>query len=712
MKKISFIFACILAWSASGLQAATYIWNDAGNHLWTNSANWLPAVKPTGADTAGFNENKVGPVLVDAPAAASFIYWTNKFGGQYNVTINPGATLAPTSAYVCYQAYTSSVVIGGGGTFQVGGSAASVFYVGYRLSGSLLTTPTDGRLTVSNALFHMNKLGSFAAGYCPDNNSHSTYGEVDLTNATIVTDSVQTNRFKVTDSMFIGSKLYAGGLLRLPPSVTNIEASIITLGPYGQGASTYGILDLGESPQLQTLVATNTLNVYRGRIVWSENGTVKTGMPANVSIRVGSPGSPGALTLGYTVGSPTEVRWGGFKGLEAYLSSLIVGRMSGGSGGNTSIGELDLQSTNTTRLVGSISDVAMNIPYVVIGGPDAGGDYNQQGILKLPRTVNSITANNMFLGGFGNSAANSEINLGSNSLLTAITVSNVLQIGCGNFRHTDVSGNVRTGFPVNVQLTVGVSPSQRGKLFVRKTNVSYGMVGLANGTQLNGIGKFQAYLDEVGVGMGTGNTAAASQYGILDLRSCTNLLLDVDGTMNIGGVGSKSGANGPTGHGFAYLPAGTASLGNLNVGGVRDSIYGEGELWLSNTVIVVTNTVIGQTGFVTNQINGRSSGLDSAGPTISLVASNATSANKFGRMFLNFQADPIDVSKSYWGLKVKGNEIPYVQGLTNSMNVTVIKSGLSPANQAKLGVYYNTSGDYTYLGLPASGFKGTLLIIQ
>lgn len=709
MKKISFLFACILTGAASGLQAATYIWNDAGNHLWTNALNWSPTTKPTGADTASFNETKVGPVIVDAAAAASVIYWTNKFGGRYNVTINPGATLAPTNAYVCYQAYTSSVVIGGGGTFQVGGSAASVFYVGYRLYNSQNSVPTDGRMTVSNVLFNMNKLGIFGAGYNYDNSSQSTYGEVDLTQATIVTDNVQTNRFKVTDTLFVGYQ-FAFGLLRLPPAVTNIEASTIHIGPRNQSGTSLATLNLGESPQLQTLVATNSLWVYRGQIVWSESGTTKTGMPPNVSITVGTPGSPGTLALGYTKGSVAEVRWKNFKGLETYIANLFLGRNQSGVG--PSIGELDLQSTNTTRLLGSISDVAMNIPNVVIGGPDVGVDFSQQGILKLPRTIASITVSNLFLGAFGNSPLNSEINLGSNSLLTAFTVSNVFQIGCGNILHTDASGSSRTGFPGNVQFKVGVSQSQRGKLIVRKTLVSYGMVGLANGTRIDGINKFQAYLDEVVVGVASGNSAGLSHYGFLDLRSCTNLLLDVDGTMNIGGVGSKIGANGPTGHGFVYLPAGTASIGNVNVGGARDSIYGEGELWLSNTVIVVSNSVlIGQTGLVTNQVNGLSSGLDLSSTNISLVASNATSANMYGRLFVNFRADPINAFKPYWGLKIKGNEIAFVQGLTNSLNVKVINTGLSPANQAKLGVYYNTAGDYTYLGVSPL-VSGSLLLIR
>jgi len=686
--------------------AVTFFWDDtSGDHLWTNEQNWTAdSGYPSSAanDYAVYDDRHVGVCTVDTDVAVQRLYVTNTTG-RFETEINNGVTLtARDYLIVSFNNYISDVLITGGGTLQLGrGTDEGRLYVGYRSTSSVYPY---GRMTVSGAVVNAENLYQLSVAYNFASHASCT-GYLDLAHATIRSGSA-TNMLKITS----GSRTLGGlrvceygnnqGTLLLPSTLTNITVDgPLQLGSTYAAGGRYSKIDLGTDPQLERLAVKGNLTILHGDIEYRDGATSVTGFPANVDLVIGAPGAP--VTFGLAAvssGSPAN-SWRGFRRFESYLSLLTIGSPGGSNVGNP-VGELDLTATNTIELVGSITASRVSITEARLGFT-----YRGQGKLKLPPSITNMVFSNLYLGAArgGSTAPDySFIDLGTNSQLRSLIVSNTLQIGKGRFVYHDGSGTY-TGLPGNVTVRIGMSATDRGQLVLGQF---YGYPGPYS--VLNGIGSFEAYLDQctIGENVHTGYENWPCT-GVLDLRECTNLVLDVDGAMNLGHSGG--------GVGYAYLANGQAVVGNLNVGatGREANQNVEGYFWLSNVVMTVSNAVaLGDPldapsdGIVTNIIAGSSCGIDLQ--TDSLTITNG------GRMVLKFVADPLLDEGYYWGLKVAGDAQSLLQAYTNVSPALLSwdTSGLSPSKLSRFGIHYDTTGDVTYVGLRPPPPHGTIIICQ
>jgi hypothetical protein len=296
---------------------------------------------------------------------------------------------------------------------------------------------------------------------------------------------------------------------------------------------------------------------------------------------------------------------------------------------------------------------------LVIGdgrGPNAGGSYNY-GYVKLPA-----------------------------SGLTNLTVTGTLGIGGSvaqaGYGRLGVATNAWK-LPAGLSLTVGQSPSSRGKLILGYSS------GASNGQIADGSlvaatnGWFTAYLSLLRAG-----NSAGGGVGVLDLRTMDGMTMDTT-TLTVEAGGS------------ALFPAGTLAAGNVTVSA---SLLG-----LRGTLLNVSGKLtIDATGRLTNTVNGVSSGVN-----ILSGNTNDLSIAAGGKLFIAYLADA-PAGQPLWGVRIAGigsDRTTLLQGYLDGGRITNDVSRLKPDRQTKVGVYQDVPNNFTYVGLPAVP-SGTLILLR
>jgi len=230
----------------------------------------------------------------------------------------------------------------------------------------------------------------------------------------------------VTGDIFVGHSggQQARGELLLPPSLTEIECRNLAVdtAPGWEGGS---VMDLGTGSQLQTLTVTK--NLWVGG---SGPGGI-LGVPGNVAVTVGLPGTPGSLRVAfgtqYRTGQPLPTNTLALANgsLTGYLDDLQVGVAASYNYGHGMAGILDL-STATVNIGGEPNK--LKVETMKIGGTwDYWGVYpynasSVHGTLRLPPSLTEIVCGTLQIGAIY--AGRGILDFGANSQLQAFTVTN------------------------------------------------------------------------------------------------------------------------------------------------------------------------------------------------------------------------------------------------------------------------------------------------
>ena len=662
--------------------------NSAGDLNWSTAANWSSGV-PGPGDSVVFNANATGINIVDSDRTVNRIDYVSFINGTgvYETRIGSGITLTVQSAlYIGFDdihgfSPTGQVDVTGSGTLRVGGT----MYVGGRSSGAGYPS---GTLRLNGVRFLADNLNILRIGP-NDHQGNTATGVLDLSLASGVQSGSAVNSLVVNNNLEVGYWNGVGSLI-LPPTVTNISCGFLGMGIDYQGYSdrSYGLIDLGTNPALVSLNIAGDAMIPRGRFIYNDGTSGKTGFPPNVSVRIGTSSAPSSLQLASAYATQTDVRWGGFRRFEAWLRQLYLGYAS-----NSQIqyGELDLTDTNTIELTGSFTSGRMSVGDVRLGSQDSTGS----GRLKLPSSMTNITVGTLYLGYAGTisfSPDYSVIDLGSNSALRELVISNEFRMGRGQFQYVDAIGNTVTGTPAGLSVRIG-SPAVRASTF-------YIGDAVIQGSQTrfgSGVTDFSMYVTNANVARGFGGNHWS--LGQLDLSQATNLVFDVQNTFQISDADES--------YGYVFL-AGGAEGGR----GCASNLFisnpiraWAAQMVLSNVQFAVSNQMaIRSPGQFTNYVCGLASGIDLQTTNLTIVDGRT--------MHLVFQADPVNSGRACWGLRMKGDAIAQINALTSApAKVTYDISGLSDKYKARFGVFYDGKTDRTYLGVRDVP-QSTLFIIR
>lgn len=675
-------------WSAwnEPTQAAIYQWTgSAGDSQWTSANNWNPntGYPSSTSDDALFSTNVNVAVDVNADITIRYLmpsntYVTNTF------TIATGRTFSPYYLQGHNGSRTNTVIIQGG-TFK----PRTSLIVGQQTTAGPRAT-NEVYLVVTNTIFDTENLtngiyvgyNNWTVGY--------TYGSLDGQGATFHHKGVP-NILKVPQ-LWLAPGMRGNNnsaLLRLPPSITNITVNSL----YMRGISDF---DLGDQPQLETVVISNEALIGRGYIVYRDgSGNTFTNLPPNVELKIGTPGTPAAFDFGVMYDTALIMRWGGFRRFEGYFSRVNIGQCQNSL---SAYAELDLASVG--ELAGDFTAERVATPILRLGG----GSRYGTGVLRLPSTVTNLAFDIFELGNVPELYAppSSVLHLGSNTQLRAFTVRDSFVIGRGQFEFTTADGHPRTNLPGGVVFKVG-TPDRRASL--RVGNCIY----LGSTSLLGpGIASFEGWLNELLIGHVGPLYANHAITATLDLRGVDVIALDVQSNVTIGAHFNNAST--------CYLYSASMRCANLTVGSNAHSTLSynrESFLHLSNTVATVTNSVtIRETGRVAVRVDGRSSGLD-------LLATNLTVAppsvfpQYYGRISVVFSRDPLSPSEDYFGVRLRGNAVALLQSLTSAVppRLTADIAGLSPSVRSRFGIYYLAGRDQTILGVPGVP-SGTVILIR
>ena len=662
--------------------------NSAGDLNWSTAANWSSGV-PGPGDSVVFNANATGINIVDSDRTVNRIDYVSFINGTgvYETRIGSGITLTVQSAlYIGFDdihgfSPTGQVDVTGSGTLRVGGT----MYVGGRSSGAGYPS---GTLRLNGVRFLADNLNILRIGP-NDHQGNTATGVLDLSLASGVQSGSAVNSLVVNNNLEVGYWNGVGSLI-LPPTVTNISCGFLGMGIDYQGYSdrSYGLIDLGTNPALVSLNIAGDAMIPRGRFIYNDGTSGKTGFPPNVSVRIGSSSAPSSLRLASAYATQTDVRWGGFRRFEAWLRQLYLGYAS-----NSQIqyGELDLTDTNTIELTGSFTSGRMSVGDVRLGSQDSTGS----GRLKLPSSMTNITVGTLYLGYAGTVSVSpdySVIDLGSNSALRELVISNEFRMGRGQFQYVDAIGNPVISTPTGLSVRIG-SPAVRASTFYIGDDVIQGSQTRFG----SGVKDFSMYVTNANVARGYGGNHWS--LGQLDLSQATNLVFDVQNTFQISTADES--------YGYVTLAGGAAggrgSASNLFIS--NPSHAWAAHLVLSNVQFAVSNQMaIRSPGRLTNYVSGVASGID-------LQTTNLTIVDGCN-MHVVFQSDTQTKPGDYWGLRIKGDAIAQMSALTTTpAKVTYDISGLSVKKQNKFGIFYNEKADQTILGL-LEEFQGVVYSIR
>lgn len=411
-----------------------------------------------------------------------------------------------------------------------------------------------------------------------------------------------------------------------------------------------------------------------------------------------------ALRAGYYATAVYDVTTNGY-------ATITNGTLALGSGAAISIGHWN------TYVNGYCTGVVTLANNAILSAPSVGNiyvGYGSQGFSQTRGTLDllaarvsggSITATELRLG--KGTARNSigYLLIGNDTGLTNLVVTSEFRLGCGVDQHGKGylgydNGSGTYVLPTNLSIRIGTSTSSRGNLY------------LGYGTKINGHGEgrlittgggtFTAYLTDLYVGHRSGGSGGQGSIGLLDLRNTTLGAFDI-GNGYIGSAVAEpaDGLPSTSGKGEVFLPAGSATFGNLTIGSTTNKTYPNtttrGYLTLSNTVVTITNALsIFKTGWVTSRVDGVSAGLVIVSSDTNNFVMDKSSYG--GRMHLVFGSDPgPTLNGYYYALRMGGDNTNLFNTYTNSGAITWDISGLAAKYKAKFGVH--TDGSYTYLGV-------------
>jgi hypothetical protein len=596
---------------------------------------------------------------------------------------------------------TNASIIFGGGTLAPTGD----FFVAYKTAAASIVS-NQSEMVISNIIFESENLAAFHVGANTHNGGVVVSGQVDMANAEVRWRG-NPNMLATKGNLHVGGN-FASGLLRLPSTLTNLSVLGTECNFGGTRPDPWArpsFLDLGENPQLATFRVTNTFRYINTYCVYSQEGTVKTGFPAGLTLEIGAVGQPGNLLMGHTYTLPHRTILKNILTLRAALSLLYVGRTDN-NGAGLSYTELDLSEGSVSNLEGSITRTSMSIPVLLVG---AGYQGSPTGVLKLPVTMTNMSFNTLELGSQYqlNAPSNSLIHFGTNSSPVVLAVSNMLVLGYAEFVTVNQAGVASNALPAGSKLRVG-TPQVRAQ--VQLASFSYQGTTAFFG---KGIDDVRLYASNVVIGRG--GWAAHVHSSTNDFRGATNFVWDVEGEFLIGtNLGNNM---------YVWFPAhGSGSCSNLSVGQPDSFSYNyRSFLHLSNMPFIVRQAAtIKETGIISNYVNGYSSGLDIGTTNFDLQDPNIstnTAYKDYGRMDLRFAGDPVNPYRPYWGLRMKGDGRSLIQTLvtTNAtfvyQRLTWSTNGLSAKAQERFGVHYDGVQNVTYIGVSPL-VTGSLLIIR
>ncbi len=688
------LLAVLLATGASAQSTWTGL---AANDNWTTTGNWDPdtAYPSTTGHDAVFDDTATGMVDVDDDINIRYLY-VRPTGGATNIyEIADGKTFEPRYLQASRVNVTNNAIIRGG-TFR----PYSEMEVARK---HLETVFPQASLQLTNTVFDVANLTALLIGL---NGHHirESFGVFDASHAQIRFGD-HLNSFTVP-TLSIGQNRGLGHLF-LPSAVTNINVTALYLGSWHHIGSwpeidRLSFVDLGDQPQLDALKIKTLAQVGKGNFQYRDaNGDPQPGLPPNLDLQIGEPGNPAVFRLGYMYNIPnTDVRWGRFRRFEGHFSELTIAHCANSQ---YVYAELDLGSTNTLELAGDVTADAVDTPYLKLGGIRTGAT----GVLKLPGTVTNLTFDTFIIGEFNDLTGPpnySILHFGSNAQARAFTVLDIFRQGLGQFQYVDAGGTPRAGFPDGLDFRVG-TPGRRAEFLVGAANGINTVVELGAGIE-----RFEAWLSSFTVSKRNNSWLNHYVTSTLDLRGADVVALDVEGDANIGHhVGALS---------TVHLPRCTMRCANLMVGreGSGTTSYDNnwfGHLFLSNAVVVVTNqTTVGQTGRIYATLDGYSSGIDLGTDNLTVAEPHPTTGI-FGKIDLSFASNPLMPLDDYFGLRMQGDAVAFLQGLTNAtpQRLTWNIDGLSPRYQERFGIHYNETRDMTIVGIERM-LRGSLIMIK
>ena len=648
-------------------------WTGLGfDDSWSTAANWAsnayPAVAYTGrlvftaADIGSTNIMETNRVLVGASGSLAYGLHYNlgaADAGRGFVTDLGGHTLTfdGGSLQVGYDTSNSIVTIRNG-TLRLGQTGRTDLYVGRHVSG--LWDQFGNRLNLSGVLDCRN-LGSVTVAYSANVGYRAARGILDLTNATI-RDATTTNHLALDGDLRIAQNIqYSAtstvGSVWLPATVRDLSVKHFALGI---GGYAIGSLDFGVGSAL-------TNWTVEGHFQMAQNSGRATlmNLPARTVLTVGTPVQAGDLLLGSYLydsgGGANVVAWMDLTNgsLRGYLGTVIVGQHLGGNAGTVDA-RLDVRG-GTVRAGTEADTFRAATLYIGVKGMPSGsaGVGPVKGVFRLPPAVTNLTVGTLAISTRNNSFG--LLDIGSNSLLRALVVTNALYLG-----GFGVIGYERGGTPVdylppgihlqvglpgrNVPAYIGYRAPEQYPFYGETWNALRGTLAVSNGT-------FAGYFSSLYVG--NKEDSAKIMTGTLDLRHATLQAFEVSQSLWMActkgnGYGSLTPGSNQNGSAYVYLPPGTVTIaGNLYLG--DDDPTSRGWLELSGTTVLLGGKVeINPTGVVTAHVTSATGGLDIQ----SSVNSNLM-IRTGGRYHVAFDK----CSDRAWGLRMQGDQVSYFESL-------------------------------------------------
>jgi len=524
----------------------------------------------------------------------------------------------------------------------------------------------------------------------------------------------------------IGLGTHGYGMLRLPPTITEIETGEFALGSGGSkfhpADSTYsyyggygGWLDIGSNSQLQVLTVTNFFTMAgeqsNGRIGYQGPSGWVDYLPTGIVVTVGRPDDYVPMHLNTWTwsygGNPAttgvlSIVNGVFT---AYLTELMVGYATSYRGNGYAV--LDCSTSDVQ--IGDTPDQVRLAKLYVAGGMNGATPYHTGGFdafLRLPASITNVTVGELQVGVGGGAYAGSRngsegvLEFAAGSQLTSFNVTNSFWMGAW---HADAGSIV--GLPTSSwDLNLG-TPSQPIPLYLGHKNHegAYNVFNTSTGIFSPTNATVSAHLSSLVLGVCSNTSSYGPTVGVLDLTQSTLDALDVASKVVIGySTCTYAGLS----QGYLRLPQGTATTGDLLMGYGVSLARAYGEVELNGTQLTVTNqcTLFGK-GFLTNHMAGVSGGLD-----ILSSDTNNFEIQSGGLVHLKYEANPDDQKDTYWSLRMAGDQITHFEWLNAQGRLTWDTSGLDVGHLPRFGIHYSTYQDKTYVGLREMG--GTLILVN
>jgi len=328
---------------------------------------------------------------------------------------------------------------------------------------------------------------------------------------------------------------------------------------------------------------------------------------------------------------------------------------------------LDLHGS-AVRFNNIINSVFMDSLYIGVKSvpPGSAGAERVKGVFRLPSSVTNITIGTLAISTRNNSFG--FLDIGSNSALRELVITNALYMGGVGVIGYEKEGNaidylpegisVRIGLPGrNVPLYLGYRASDQYAYYGETYTAGRGKITVSNGT-------FNAYLSSFYIGMKEDSTK--TMVGMLDLRSSTMQHFEISQNAYIACTkgtryGSLTEGSNQNGKAYIYLPAGTLSIaGNLYVG--DDDPTSLGWIELFGTKLEIGGLVeINPTGVITVHVTTALCGLD-----IQSSNTNNLVIRQGGKIHMAFE----NSSGHAKGIRMMGNQTNFFQTLHAANKLT------------------------------------------